>query len=138
MIRNLLGEDLGPLNSKELESLERQLDMSLQQIRSTRVLTYENENARYVRCVVSLNLDLLIVAFCRHKQCWIPSQIFRERYLSLSLISTHCLYSHSDLFIYVTIETKPIFVVLGACTEWSKQESQTKGRHTCMYNFWRG
>ncbi|KAG6384393.1 hypothetical protein SASPL_155794 [Salvia splendens] len=27
--RNLLGEDLGPLNSKELESLERQLDMSL-------------------------------------------------------------------------------------------------------------
>lgn len=35
--RNLFGEDLGPLNSKELESLERQLDMSLKQIRSTRV-----------------------------------------------------------------------------------------------------
>ncbi|KAF5726633.1 putative mads box protein [Tripterygium wilfordii] len=34
--RNLLGEDLGPLNSKELESLERQLDMSLKQIRSIR------------------------------------------------------------------------------------------------------
>ncbi|CAL1355060.1 unnamed protein product [Linum trigynum] len=34
--RNLLGEDLGPLNTKELESLERQLDMSLKQIRSTR------------------------------------------------------------------------------------------------------
>lgn len=34
--RNLLGEDLGSLNSKELESLERQLDMSLKQIRSTR------------------------------------------------------------------------------------------------------
>lgn len=34
--RNLFGEDLGPLNSKELESLERQLDMSLKQIRSTR------------------------------------------------------------------------------------------------------
>ncbi|XP_034217392.1 agamous-like MADS-box protein MADS4 isoform X2 [Prunus dulcis] len=34
--RNLLGEDLGPLSSKELESLERQLDMSLKQIRSTR------------------------------------------------------------------------------------------------------
>ncbi|CAL5398367.1 hypothetical protein CsSME_00021597 [Camellia sinensis var. sinensis] len=34
--RNLLGEDLGPLNSKELESLERQLDMSLKHIRSTR------------------------------------------------------------------------------------------------------
>nr|BAU80784.1 MADS-box transcription factor [Torenia fournieri] len=34
--RNLLGEDLGPLNLKELETLEGQLDMSLQQIRSTR------------------------------------------------------------------------------------------------------
>ncbi|XP_020599713.1 agamous-like MADS-box protein AGL9 homolog isoform X2 [Phalaenopsis equestris] len=34
--RNLLGEDLGPLNSKELEQLERQLDNSLKQIRSTR------------------------------------------------------------------------------------------------------
>lgn len=33
-----MGEDLGPLSSKELESLERQLDMSLKQIRSTRVL----------------------------------------------------------------------------------------------------
>ena len=35
--RNLMGEDLGPLSSKELESLERQLDMSLKQIRSIRV-----------------------------------------------------------------------------------------------------
>ncbi|KAK7319023.1 hypothetical protein RJT34_03732 [Clitoria ternatea] len=34
--RNLMGEDLGPLTSKELESLERQLDSSLKQIRSTR------------------------------------------------------------------------------------------------------
>nr|ACB69510.1 SEPALLATA3-like MADS-box protein [Crocus sativus] len=34
--RNLLGEDLGPLSSKELEQLERQLDSSLKQIRSTR------------------------------------------------------------------------------------------------------
>ncbi|XWS34537.1 hypothetical protein CRYUN_Cryun21dG0047100 [Craigia yunnanensis] len=34
--KNLLGEDLGPLSSKELESLERQLDSSLKQIRSTR------------------------------------------------------------------------------------------------------
>ncbi|CAN1313585.1 Agamous-like MADS-box protein MADS4 [Linum perenne] len=38
--RNLLGEDLGPLSTKELESLERQLDMSLKQIRSTRVCIY--------------------------------------------------------------------------------------------------
>ncbi|KAK8665100.1 hypothetical protein V6N13_005275 [Hibiscus sabdariffa] len=34
--RNLLGEDLGPLNSKELESIEKQLDSSLKLIRSTR------------------------------------------------------------------------------------------------------
>ncbi|CAK9144326.1 unnamed protein product [Ilex paraguariensis] len=34
--RNLLGEELGPLNSKELESLEKQLDISLKHIRSTR------------------------------------------------------------------------------------------------------
>ncbi|XP_054784368.1 agamous-like MADS-box protein MADS2 isoform X2 [Prosopis cineraria] len=32
--RNLLGEDLDPLNSKELEQLERQLDSSLKQVRS--------------------------------------------------------------------------------------------------------
>ncbi|KAF2556313.1 hypothetical protein HID58_069098 [Brassica napus] len=31
--RNLLGEDLGPLNSKELEQLERRLDGSLKQVR---------------------------------------------------------------------------------------------------------
>ncbi|KAI3733327.1 hypothetical protein L6452_12770 [Arctium lappa] len=36
MFWNLLGEDLGPLSCKELESLERQLDTSLKQIRSAR------------------------------------------------------------------------------------------------------
>ncbi|KAG7978757.1 hypothetical protein I3843_05G097900 [Carya illinoinensis] len=36
--RHLLGEDLGPLSIKELESLERQLDVSLKQIRSTRLV----------------------------------------------------------------------------------------------------
>uniref|UniRef100_A0A5B7BBX7 Putative sepallata 3 n=1 Tax=Davidia involucrata TaxID=16924 RepID=A0A5B7BBX7_DAVIN len=34
--RNFMGEDLDPLNSKELESLERQLDSSLKQIRAAR------------------------------------------------------------------------------------------------------
>ncbi|CAO2825280.1 unnamed protein product [Amaranthus hypochondriacus] len=34
--RNLLGEDLGPLNVKELDQLERQLEASLKQIRSTK------------------------------------------------------------------------------------------------------
>ncbi|XP_002525916.2 agamous-like MADS-box protein MADS2 isoform X2 [Ricinus communis] len=34
--RNLLGEDLGPLSTKELEQLERQLESSLKLVRSTR------------------------------------------------------------------------------------------------------
>ncbi|KAJ7956500.1 MADS-box transcription factor [Quillaja saponaria] len=34
--RNLLGEDLAPLNTKELEQLEHQLETSLKQIRSTK------------------------------------------------------------------------------------------------------
>ncbi|TVU47923.1 hypothetical protein EJB05_07540 [Eragrostis curvula] len=32
--RNILGEDLGPLNNKELEQLENQIEISLKQIRS--------------------------------------------------------------------------------------------------------
>ncbi|XP_030968114.1 agamous-like MADS-box protein MADS2 [Quercus lobata] len=35
--RNLLGEDLGPLNTNDLERLERQLDSALKQARSTKV-----------------------------------------------------------------------------------------------------
>ncbi|KAK1281930.1 hypothetical protein QJS10_CPB22g00619 [Acorus calamus] len=35
--RHFLGEDLGPLNSKQLEQLERQLESSVRQIRSTRI-----------------------------------------------------------------------------------------------------
>ncbi|KAK2663423.1 hypothetical protein Ddye_001997 [Dipteronia dyeriana] len=34
--RNLLGEDLGPLNTKELEQIENQLETSLKHIRSTK------------------------------------------------------------------------------------------------------
>ncbi|MBS2599924.1 hypothetical protein KFY57_27860, partial [Salmonella enterica subsp. enterica serovar Typhimurium] len=34
--RHILGEDLGELNTKDLEQLERQLDSSLRQIRSTK------------------------------------------------------------------------------------------------------
>ncbi|KAL0535628.1 hypothetical protein IC582_029968 [Cucumis melo] len=34
--RNLLGEDLGPLNAQELEQLEHQLETSLERIRSTK------------------------------------------------------------------------------------------------------
>ncbi|KVG94656.1 Transcription factor, K-box [Cynara cardunculus var. scolymus] len=38
MARNLLGEDLGPRNCKDLESLERQLDTSLKHIISARLM----------------------------------------------------------------------------------------------------
>uniref|UniRef100_A0A453QSU5 MADS-box transcription factor n=1 Tax=Aegilops tauschii subsp. strangulata TaxID=200361 RepID=A0A453QSU5_AEGTS len=34
--RNLLGEDLGPLNMKELEQLENQIEISLKHIRATK------------------------------------------------------------------------------------------------------
>lgn len=58
-----MGEDLGPLSSKELESLERQLDASLKQIRSTRVRTALTQSAasindRFVRSVVSYDAGL--------------------------------------------------------------------------------
>lgn len=35
--RNLLGEDLGPLSTKELEQLENQIEISLKHIRSSKV-----------------------------------------------------------------------------------------------------
>ena len=37
--RNLLGEDLDDLNTKELDQLEEQIEMSLRHIRSTKVLS---------------------------------------------------------------------------------------------------
>ncbi|KAF8399983.1 hypothetical protein HHK36_015856 [Tetracentron sinense] len=36
ILTNFMGEDLGPLSGRDLESLERQLDVSLKQIRSIR------------------------------------------------------------------------------------------------------
>lgn len=47
--RNLMGEDLAPLSSKELESLERQLAVSLKLIRSTRVLARTYQLTRLYR-----------------------------------------------------------------------------------------
>nr|POE46068.1 mads-box protein cmb1 [Quercus suber] len=45
--RNLLGEELGSLNTKELEQLEHQLETSLNQITSTKyLLTYLNHTAK--------------------------------------------------------------------------------------------
>ena len=47
--RNLLGEDLGPLNVKELEQLENQIEISLKHIRSSKVA---NEN-----CILAFMLS---------------------------------------------------------------------------------
>ncbi|GMH27238.1 hypothetical protein Nepgr_029081 [Nepenthes gracilis] len=43
-LRNLLGEDLGPLNVKELDQLEHQLEASLNQIRCTKLEQISKEN----------------------------------------------------------------------------------------------
>lgn len=40
MSRHLLGEDLGPLSVKELQRLERQLEVALSQARQRRVFGY--------------------------------------------------------------------------------------------------
>ncbi|MED6180481.1 Agamous-like MADS-box protein mads4 [Stylosanthes scabra] len=59
--RNLMGEDLGPLSSKELESLERQLDSSLKLIRSTRtqfMLDQLSELQRKENLLSEANRDL--------------------------------------------------------------------------------
>ncbi|XP_010530562.1 PREDICTED: developmental protein SEPALLATA 3-like isoform X2 [Tarenaya hassleriana] len=61
--RNLLGEDLGPLNTKELEALERQLDSSLKQIRALRtqyMLDQRNELQRKEQMLTETNKALRI------------------------------------------------------------------------------
>ncbi|CAD5166384.1 unnamed protein product [Musa acuminata subsp. malaccensis] len=60
--RNLLGEDLGPLSIKELEQLERQLDASLRQIRSTRTQCMLDQLADLQRRV-SLQNEMLVSIF---------------------------------------------------------------------------
>lgn len=45
--RNLLGEELGTLSSKELEQLEQQLETTLREIRSTKVMRF------YVKCLLN-------------------------------------------------------------------------------------
>ncbi|KAL6011585.1 MADS-box protein, partial [Asimina triloba] len=62
--RNLLGEDLGPLSGRELETLERQLDTSLRQIRSTRtqqLLDQLSDLQKQVRVIVSVSNFLLSI-----------------------------------------------------------------------------
>ncbi|KAK1258998.1 hypothetical protein QJS04_geneDACA015450 [Acorus gramineus] len=59
--KHFLGEDLGPLNSKQLEQLERQLESSVRQIRSTRIqqmLDQLSELQRKEQVLVETNRDL--------------------------------------------------------------------------------
>lgn len=103
-----MGEDLGPLSSKELESLERQLDSSLKQIRSIRVLKFptlpisiltyiiiffqlcNKEQKKLVdlshNFIYNLNgqwsISTFLIAFyiCRPNSCWISFLIYNVRY----------------------------------------------------------
>ncbi|CAF2160654.1 BnaA07g08960D [Brassica napus] len=76
--RNLLGEDLGPLSTKELESLERRLDSSLKKIRALRVLrlpflsSYTKLSTHYIKLRRYIN-------FFRHSSCSTRSMISRVR-----------------------------------------------------------
>lgn len=54
--RNLLGEDLGPLNTKELEQLERQLETSLKQVRSTKVTNFSLKKS-----VFTISAEVIVI-----------------------------------------------------------------------------
>ncbi|KAJ4713239.1 MADS-box transcription factor [Melia azedarach] len=59
--RNLLGEDLGPLSTKELEQLEHQLETSLKHIRSTKtqsMLDQLNDLQKREQMVLEVNKEL--------------------------------------------------------------------------------
>lgn len=65
--RNLLGEDLGPLTGKELDTLEKQLDVSLKHIRSTRVrlFTFHSKVAwAFFKCGIPQALGYLCKCVC--------------------------------------------------------------------------
>ncbi|XWS30872.1 hypothetical protein CRYUN_Cryun23aG0028200 [Craigia yunnanensis] len=61
--RNLLGEELGPLNSKELDQLERQLESSLKHVRSTKtqhILDQLSDLQNKEQILMEANRDLSI------------------------------------------------------------------------------
>ncbi|XP_020205011.1 developmental protein SEPALLATA 1 isoform X6 [Cajanus cajan] len=76
--RNLLGEDLGPLNTKDLEQLERQLDSSLKQVRSTKtqfmldqLADLQNKEQMLVEANRSLTMKLNEINSRNHyRQSW--------------------------------------------------------------------
>lgn len=67
--RNLLGEDLGPLNTTELDQLEHLLETSLKQIRSTKVI-----NSFYLLWSESSNFSLC--SFERELWSWENAILF--------------------------------------------------------------
>ncbi|GMH30624.1 hypothetical protein Nepgr_032467 [Nepenthes gracilis] len=61
--RNLLGEELGPLNVKELDQLEHQLEASLKQIRSTKtqsMLDQLTDLQRKEQALIEANKALMV------------------------------------------------------------------------------
>nr|QGV23785.1 SEPALLATA3-like MADS-box protein [Freesia hybrid cultivar]BBP94870.1 SEPALLATA3-like MADS-box protein [Freesia hybrid cultivar] len=76
--RNLLGEDLGSLGSKDLEQLERQLDSSLKQIRSTRTQCMldqlsDLQRKEHMLCEANRGLRKRLEESCsqaNHQQVW--------------------------------------------------------------------
>ncbi|KAL8137802.1 hypothetical protein V2J09_003803 [Rumex salicifolius] len=78
--RNLLGEDLGPLNTKDLDSLEKQLDASLRLVRSTRtqmMLDQLHDFQRREHVLQEANRDLkhrMVEISQTHGLQWHPNQ----------------------------------------------------------------
>lgn len=86
--RNLMGEDLGPLSSKELELLERQLNMSLKQIRSIRV---HRSTPHHIYMDFRYNYPFNTVYF--QGDCY-----------------THAFYSdHTSLYVYLSARSSRIY-----------------------------
>ncbi|PKU79144.1 agamous-like MADS-box protein AGL9 homolog [Dendrobium catenatum] len=105
--RNLLGEDLGPLSSKELEHLERQLDASLKQIRSTRTQFMLDQLADLQRreqmlCEANKALKRRFEESNQtaHQQVWDPSSTHAVEY------GRHPAQHHADVF-YHPLECEP-------------------------------
>lgn len=73
--RNLLGEDLGPLSTKELEQLEHQLESTLKLIRSTRVSlmvkTFINEKPQDTHILYELLIKLIRMSMSNHIHVYI-------------------------------------------------------------------
>ncbi|XP_021737021.1 developmental protein SEPALLATA 1-like [Chenopodium quinoa] len=77
--RNLLGEDLGPLNVKELDQLERQLETSLKQIRSTKTqsmvdqltdLQHKEHALMEANKSLKTELDRIMIKDAQYRQSW--------------------------------------------------------------------